>query len=72
MDAPMAGADCGEPACSTPAEPLDELPPPTCTPPVEFDAVLLPSPPTDNGTPALALLPEAPAEADGEALTELT
>lgn len=59
MDAPTAGAACGDPACTTPAEPVDELPPPTCTPPVEVDAVLLPSPPTVTGTLALELFPEA-------------
>jgi hypothetical protein len=33
---------------------------------------LLPPPPTVTGTPAFALLPEAPADADGDALAELT
>jgi hypothetical protein len=28
MDAPTAGAACGEPDCATPDEPVDELPPP--------------------------------------------
>ena len=48
------------------------LPPPTCAAPVEFDAVLLPFPPTLSGTLAPALRPEAPADADGDALAELT
>ena len=47
------------------------LPPPICTPPVEFDAALLPLPPTLSGTLAPALRPEAPADADGDALAEL-
>jgi hypothetical protein len=33
---------------------------------------LLPSPPTVSGTVAPALEPDAPADADGEVLTELT
>jgi hypothetical protein len=48
------------------------LPPPICTPPVEFDAVLLPLPPTLSGTLAPALRPEAPADADGDTVAELT
>jgi len=72
MDAPAAGDACGEPDCSTPDDPVAELPPPIWTPPVELDAVLVPPPPTVTGTPALAFEPEAPADADGDALTELT
>ena len=34
--------------------------------------MLVPLPPTVNGTPAPALLPAAPADADGDALAELT
>jgi len=72
MDAPTAGAACGDPDCATPVEPVDELPPPICTAPVEPDAVLLPSPPIVMGALAPAVFPDAPAEADGEAVTELT
>ena len=39
IEAPTAGAACADP-CATPVEPVDELPPPICTAPLESDAVL--------------------------------
>jgi hypothetical protein len=66
------GVASNGPDCTVPPEPVAVLPPPTCTAPVEFDAVFVPLPPTVSGTPALAPLPERAADADGDALTELT
>jgi hypothetical protein len=50
-------------------DPLDELPPPTCAEPTEFDAVLLPPPPIVVGAAAVALWPATPADAVGDAVT---
>jgi hypothetical protein len=47
------------------------LPPPTWTAPVELEAVFPPLPPTVTGALALAELPAAPADADGDELTGL-
>ena len=70
IEAPTAGAACADP-CATPVEPVDELPPPICTAPLESDAVLLPLPPTVTGALALAEPSPAPADADGDELTGL-
>jgi len=43
--------------CALPVEPCDVLPPPACTAPTEFVAVLLPDPPTPTGTEAVAVAP---------------
>ena len=71
MDAPSAGATSAEPVWATPFDPVDELPPPTCTAPFELDAVLLPLPPTVTGTLAVADPFDVPADADGDELTGL-
>jgi hypothetical protein len=44
---------------------VDVLPPPTCTPPTEFDAVLLPVPATDVGAETVPVADVEPAVADG-------
>ena len=70
IEAPTAGAACADP-CATPVEPVDELPPPICTAPLESDAVLLPLPPTVTGALALAEPSPAPADPDGDELIGL-
>jgi hypothetical protein len=70
IDAPRAGAARADP-CATPVAPVDELPPPSWTAPVESDAVLPPLPPTMTGALALAEASVAPADADGDELTGL-
>ena len=51
--------------CTPPVELLEEFPPPTCTAPTEFDAVLLPEPPTEIGTVPETDAPAWVAPADG-------
>jgi len=51
--------------CTPPVELLAEFPPPTCTAPTEFDAVLLPGPPTVVGTEPETDAPAWLAPADG-------
>jgi len=70
-DAPTAGAVCVAPTCTLPVEPPAELPPPTWTLPIEFDALFDPLPPTVVGLLTDAVLPAAVADTDGCELTGL-
>jgi hypothetical protein len=55
---PDADGDAlAELTCAVPVELFEEFPPPTCTAPTEFEAVLLPEPPTATGTEAAAVAP---------------
>jgi hypothetical protein len=72
IDAPAAGLASAAPTWTTPAEPLDELPSPTCAVPTEFDDELLPAPPIPIGALAWTLLPATDADAAGVERTPLT
>jgi hypothetical protein len=65
LPAETDGLELTELVWTAPVELPAELPPPTCTAPTEFEAVLLPEPPTDVGAETLALAVVEPAVTDG-------